>query len=199
MPSDAPSPSIPPQPHRPERGTFLISSPRLMDANFMHTVVLLCDHGEQGSYGLVVNRPGKLTIADLHTDNVLLEGRTDRLWVGGPVQLETVQLLHRLGPGIPGSLHIVDDVHLGGDATVIHKLLAKRQEGRELLRFVLGYAGWGEGQLQAELDEGAWVVCPASEELVFDTRPDTLWRRALRQLGGAWAELADEPPDPSWN
>lgn len=183
----------------PERGTFLISSPRLLDANFMHTVVLLCEHNDQGSYGLVVNRPGRLTVADLQSDNELLDGRSDRLWLGGPVQLETVQLLHRLGPGIPGSLHVVDDVHLGGDPAVVRRTLEKRQESRELIRFVLGYSGWGEGQLEAELEEGAWVVCPASEDLIFDAQPETLWRRALRRLGGAWAALADQPPDPSWN
>ncbi len=187
------------QPIAPERGTFLISSPRLMDQNFMHTVVLLCDHTDEGSYGVVVNRPGKLTVADLQTDNELLAGRDDALWMGGPVQLETVQLLHRLGSGIPGSMHVVDDVHLGGDPAVIRRALEKRGEGRELIRFLLGYSGWGAGQLEAELSEGAWVTCPASEELIFDVRPDTLWRRALRRLGGAWAALADEPPDPSWN
>lgn len=187
------------RPVPPERGTLLISSPRLLDPNFMHTVVLLCEHTAEGSYGVIVNRPGKLTVADLHSDNELLEGRRDRLWMGGPVQLETVQLVHRLGPGIPGSMHVVDDVHLGGDPAVIRRSLEKRQEGRELVRFVLGYSGWGAGQLEQELAEGAWVVTPASEELIFDARPDTLWRRALRRLGGAWAGLADEPPDPSWN
>jgi putative transcriptional regulator len=187
------------RPVAPERGTFLISSPRLLDPNFMHTVVLLCEHNDDGSYGLIVNRPGKLTVADLHSDNELLEDREDRLWMGGPVQLETVQLLHRLGPGIPGSLHVVDDLHLGGDPAVIRRALEKRQESRELIRFVLGYSGWGEGQLEAELAEGAWVVCPAAPELVFDPRPETLWRRALKRLGGAWASLAHEPPDPTWN
>ncbi len=182
-----------------DRGTFLISSPRLMDENFMHTVILLCDHSAEGSYGVVVNRPGTLTVADLHSDSELLSERSDALWLGGPVQLETVQLLHRIGPHIPGSVPIVENVHLGGDPTVIHQLLQDRTESRELLRFILGYSGWGEGQLDAELREGAWVVCPATEELIFDTRPESLWRRALRSLGGGWAALADEPPDPSWN
>ena len=108
-------------------------------------------------------------------------------------------LVHRLGPGVPGSLHVVDDVHLGGDPAVIKRLLEKRKESRELVRFVLGYSGWGAAQLEAEIAEGAWVVSPASEDLVFDARPDSLWRRALRRLGGPWAALADEPPDPSWN
>ncbi len=183
----------------PSRGTLLISAPRMLDPNFMHTVVLLCDHGDEGSYGLVVNRPGRLTVSDLQTDAPLLHERSDPLCVGGPVQLERVQLLHRLGTGIPGSLHIVDDVHLGGDPDVVRSLLENRTESRDMIRFVLGYSGWGVGQLDAELAEGAWVVCPATEDLIFDTRAESVWRIALRRLGGPWAALADEPPDPSWN
>ncbi len=165
----------------------------------MHSVVLLCDHNSDGSYGVVLNHLASLTVANLEAKVELLEGRDDPLWVGGPVQQDTVQVLHRLGSSVPGSLHVVDDVHLGGDPTVIHAALTRRKEGRELVRFVLGYSGWGSGQLDEELREGAWVVCPATEDLVFDAEPTTLWRRVLRRLGGAYAQLADVPPDPSWN
>ncbi len=187
------------RPVRPDRGTFLVAAPRLLDPNFMHAVVLLCDHGPEGSYGVIVNRAAGLTVADLSSQNDLLEDRADRLWLGGPVSTDTVQVLHRLGSSVPDSLHVVDDVHLGGDSAVIRAALEQRSEGRELVRFVLGYAGWGPEQLDEELREGAWVVTPSSEDLVFDRRPDSLWRRILRKLGGDFAALADEPPDPSWN
>ncbi len=184
---------------KPERGTFLVAAPQLLDPNFMHAVVLLCDHGPDGSYGLIVNRPGRLTVRDLQSDAPLLDQRDDRLWLGGPIQLETLQVLHRLGPGIPGALHVIDDVHLGGDPAVLHAALGQRHESRELVRFVLGYSGWGAGQLEAEIAEGTWVVCDADEASVFDARPESVWRRVLRGLGGAFAHLADVPPDPSWN
>ncbi|MFV1959436.1 MAG: YqgE/AlgH family protein, partial [Planctomycetota bacterium] len=86
------------EPAPPGRGTFLIASPRLLDPNFMHAVVLLVAHGPEGSHGIVVNRPGSLTVADLKSDHPLLDGRSDPLWVGGAVQVEALQILHRLAP-----------------------------------------------------------------------------------------------------
>jgi putative transcriptional regulator len=187
------------RPIQPDRGTFLIASPRLLDPNFMHAVVLLCAHGAEGSYGLIVNRQGDMTVEDLESDSVLLAGRRDPIWAGGPVQMETLQILHRLGSEIPGALHIVDDVHLGGDAPVVRALIEKRQPLPEQMKFVLGYAGWGAGQLEQELEQGSWIVTTADADLVFDPSPRKVWRRALRALGEPYAPLADEPPDPSWN
>lgn len=189
----------PPGPLTLARGTFLIASPGLLDPNFRRTVVLLCAHGPEGSYGLVLNRARDLTVADLSSDSVLLAGRTDPLWSGGPVQQDTLQVLHRLGPGVPGALHIVGDVHLGGDPVVLRARLDEQEGEGTVLRFVLGYSGWGKDQLEAELEEGAWILAPANEALVFDAPPGSVWRRALRALGPEFAEQADEPLDPSWN
>ncbi len=191
--------SLPLEPALPAAGTLLIASPRLLDPNFMHAVVLLCAHGPEGTHGLIVNRPGTVTVADLGSDHLLLQGRDDRIWLGGPVQQEALQVVHRLGPGIPGSLAILGDVHLGGDPTVVRAALDAREGGADVVRFVLGYSGWGEGQLDQELAEGSWIVSTATPDLVFDPEPRTVWRRALRAMGGPFSALADEPPDPSWN
>ena len=187
------------EPAPPARGTFLIAAPRLLDPNFMHAVVLLCAHGPEGSHGVVVNRPGAMTIADLESDHMLLEGRHDRLWIGGPVQAEALQILHRFGPGIPGAMPIVEDVHYGADPVVLRSLMDKQEGGEDHIRFVLGYSGWGEGQLENELEEGSWVICKADPDLAFDPNPKTVWQRTLRAMGGPFAALADEPPNPSWN
>lgn len=187
------------EPALPAPGTFLIASPRLLDPNFMHAVVLLCAHGPEGSHGLIVNRPADLKVADLESDHELLKDRQDPVWLGGPVQREVLQLIHRLGTSIPGSVLVTGDVRLGGDPDVLRTSLDTMGVGPAHVRFVLGYSGWGTGQLDVELEEGSWIVARADPALVFDPAPETVWRRTLRAMGGSFAALANEPPDPSWN
>jgi putative transcriptional regulator len=188
-----------PPPMLPARGTFLVASPRLLDPNFMHAVVLLCDHGPQGSYGVIVNRKGEITLSDLGSDAPLLQRRDDPVWFGGPVGVEQLQVLHGLGDTVPGSLSVLPGVRLGGDPAVLNRALADDAETAPSTKFIVGYSGWGAKQLEDELREGAWVVCPGSDRFVFDEEPSTLWRRVLRARGGPYAQLADIPPDPSWN
>lgn len=194
MPGPDPAPPL-----LPNRGTLLVAGPRLLDPNFMHAVVLLCDHGPEGSYGMIVNRRGEITLADLGSEAPLLEGRGDAVWFGGPVGVEQLQVLHGLGSTVPGALPVLPGVQLGGDPAVLKKLLSGRKGKATPAKFVVGYAGWGAKQLEGELREGAWVVCPARPEFVFDGEPETLWRRVLRSRGAPYSDLADIPPDPSWN
>ena len=194
-----PMPSLP---SRPAAGTFLVASPGLMDPNFTHAVVLVCRHSPEGTYGLIVNRRTNRNVADLESDAPLLTGRTDPLFLGGPVADDTLQILHRSEHAVPGGLPVLGDTVLGGDPAILGHLLpgtTPPDEPGEDVRFVLGCSGWGEGQLDSEIREGAWVVCEAEERFVFDPDPETVWRRVLRSLGPPWSALADLPPDPSWN
>src|SRR5688572_8104316 len=179
----------------PARGTLLVASPLLLYPNVMHAVVMICDHVTEGSYGVVVNRRGELTVGDLGAEVPLLEGRRDPVWLGGPVGVEQLQVLHSMGDTIPGALPVMPGVQLGGDPEVLRRVLSKDKTKSPPLRFVVGYSGWGAKQLEAELREGAWIVCPGKDQFVFDPDPDTLWRRVLRARGGPYATLADLPPD----
>ena len=181
----------------PRKGTLLVAGPRLLDPNFMHAVVLVCDHGAEGTFGLILNRPMPVTVGELGSEVPLLQGRRDRVWSGGPVSTGELQVIHCAGTGVLGALPVVDGVSFGGDPEVLRTALA--DAGAESVKFVLGYAGWGEGQLDAEMAEQAWIVVPATRRRIFDSHPETLWRRVLRAEGGDVAELADQPPDPSWN
>jgi len=181
---------------KPRPGSLLVASPRLLDPNFMHTVVLLCDHGPAGTFGLVLNRPMGVTVGSLDAELDLLRDREDPLWSGGPVTPTEVHVLHAEGAEIPGTVAVAEGIFLGGDPDVLHSSLTK---GGGSARFFAGYSGWGPGQLDEEMEDTSWIVCPATPDVVFDPRPDTLWRRVLRAQGGAVAALADVPPDPSWN
>lgn len=184
----------------PRKGSLLVAAPSLLDPNFMHAVVYLCAHGDEGTLGLVLNRPTPLSVADLKSDVTLLVDRDDPLWGGGPVGTQELHVLHRTGADVVGALSVADGVHLDGDPEILARALLRKDVAEPpLVRFFIGYAGWGAGQLDAELAEGSWIVCPGAARDVFDARPDTLWRRVLKSQGGRIAGLADLPPDPSWN
>ncbi|MCG3133676.1 MAG: hypothetical protein HMLKMBBP_00892 [Planctomycetes bacterium] len=183
----------------PRAGSLLVAAPSMLDPNFMHTVVLLCAHSPDGSLGFVLNRPSPVSTSDLDSELELLATRKESLFTGGPVSPRELHVLHRTGRGVPGSLPVVDGVALDGEPDALHAALSDADPAVARVRFVAGYAGWSAGQLDAELAESSWIVCPADARTIFDGRPETLWRRVLRAQGGATAALADLPPDPSWN
>lgn len=183
----------------PAAGRFLIALPTLRDPNFVRTVVLLCEHGEQGSIGLIINRPSQVKLS-AGIPGPLAEARTDDvLFQGGPVSPSNVFALHNVARLMGDSREVLPDVWFTpGSDDVADRLRQPPQPG-ESLRLYAGYAGWGAGQLEAELQQTAWIVGPASAKLVFSGTPKTVWSRALQAIGGAAAFLATAPADPRLN
>jgi putative transcriptional regulator len=177
-------------------GTLLVAAPILEDPNFRRTVILLCEHGEQGSFGLVLNRPLTLRPGEVFDT---LSSVPHAIAYGGPVQPETMHFLHRLGDRLPDSIGVVDDVRWGGDFERLQALLESNPALAGRTRFFMGYAGWGGGQLEEEVAEGAWFMAPGSLGEVFASEPETLWRRVLVRLGGRFALLVNYPDDPRLN
>jgi putative transcriptional regulator len=177
-------------------GTLLVAPPALDDPNFNRAVVLLCEHTDEGSFGLVLNRPLEATPSDL-VDG--MDGYTGRLNLGGPVQTDTLHYLHRHGDTVTDAVGITDGVMWGGDFELIRAMIAADATSEADLRFYLGYAGWSAGQLQAELDQGGWFLTDAHPEDVFIPDSDALWRSVLRRMGGEYAILANFPDDPRMN
>ena len=181
-------------------GSLLAASPDLLDPNFMHALVLMCQHTDEGAYGLVVNRPADVTVDALLPDHPVLGGELFPVFTGGPVGLDTLQFLHRAGETIPGGLPLDDGLWLGGDLDALASVISEDPSGaRRHVRLIVGYAGWGAGQLDAELATGSWLPTALSTELVFEEDQQGVWRRAVRSIGGEADGLADLPPDVSWN
>jgi len=178
-------------------GCFLIANPTLRDPNFSRTVVLLCEHNDAGSMGLVINRPTEHTVA------AAIPGMPDRatqpLFWGGPVQQKLVIVLHRSQLDAPGSKGIVDGMSLGADREVLVQLFEHAANPARQVRVFSGYAGWGAGQLEAEMRERSWIVAAASAQLVFGVAPDKIWTAALMTLGPRYEYLTRLPPDPRVN
>lgn len=177
-------------------GILLIAPPLSEDPNFRRTVVLLCEHGAEGSFGLILNRALSLQLGEVLEE---LGAYAGTLSLGGPVQPNTLHFLHRHADRIPDAISVTDGVYWGGSFETIRTLIESGQATARDLRFFLGYAGWSAGQLEAEVDVGGWILNPAQADLVFADHADGLWRTVLRRMGGEYALLANFPDDPRMN
>lgn len=180
-------------------GTFLVAKPGLRDPNFARTVVLMCEHGEGGSWGLVINRRTDLTFGDLLDDLPFLAAPQASVYWGGPVETSRMQTLHCLRDGTPASMQVCSGVHLGLDADGFREAVGRALMPGERLQAYVGHAGWGPGQLEAELELDSWIVCTGEASFVFGTDPQETWESVLRALGPEYARLADVPADPRLN
>ncbi len=183
--------------HQLQAGCFLVANPTLRDPNFHRSVVLLCEHGDEGSMGIVVNRRTSHTLAEAITE--MPAQATQALYWGGPVQQSMVLVLHRHTEDAPGTSPIADGMALGTNHEALKHLLETLEHPERHLRVYSGYAGWGIGQLAAEMEQRSWIITKAAAELVFDAEPDAVWERALERLGPRYAHLASMPSDPRVN
>jgi putative transcriptional regulator len=162
---------------------LLVAMPQLLDPNFARTVVLLIEHDEGGTFGLVLNRETDLPVSQLCSSlGIEWQGSDDNAvsW-GGPVQPEHGWLL--LGEGAPEHLEAMDVMQGVRFSRSPDVLRACAEAPADTFQVFLGYSGWGPGQLRQELIQGAWLVAPASPEFVFDAPRETLWQDVVRHLG----------------
>ena len=180
----------------PASGILLISDPFLKDPNFMRTVVFLCDHQDQGSFGFVLNRKYENTIDELIPE---LEGHKIPLFYGGPVQMDTIHFLHQYSEEIPGGQEVMKGIFWGGDFDKVVDMIKNNEIDENKIRFFIGYSGWSDGQLKNELDEKSWLTVKATRKLVFHHDYKELWKDSLKQLGGDYEIMINFPIDPQLN
>lgn len=178
-------------------GQLLLATPRLIDPNFARAVILLLDHDEDGALGVIINRPSQLPLSAVLPTWTSVVTMPQLLFSGGPVSPESalaVGLSLGDGPGegfkrLTGDYGLVD---LDADPSDLQSDLVG-------VRIFSGYAGWGSGQLEAELGEGSWYLAPAIPHDLLDPEPERLWRAVLRRQPGELAYVANFPDDPSMN
>ncbi len=177
------------------KGQLLLASPALFDPNFRRTVVLVTEHNEEGAAGIVLNRLSETSVGEAVPDLAALVSDDDRVYIGGPVQQSAVLVLAEFDDPEAAAALVVDDVGFvpgGGDFGLIAASTRR-------VRVFAGYAGWGAGQLEAELEESSWIVS-AAEGLDLFAAPETdLWGTILRAKGGVYRVVALMPEDPSLN
>jgi len=176
------------------RGRLLLASPALIDPNFRRGVVLVVAHDEDGAVGLVLNRRTEAEVSEAVPELGDLVEPGAVVSIGGPVQAEAVVVLAEWDDLDEAGAVVFDDVGLMGSEADAERVA----EATRRVRVFAGYAGWGGGQLEAELDELSWVVETAAAEDVFGEEGD-LWADVLRRKGGAFKLVATMPEDPSLN
>lgn len=180
----------------PAAGILLIAEPFLKDPNFLRTVVLLCEHQPEGSFGFVLNKQIEQTLDELITD---LEGHHLPVYYGGPVQMNTIHFLHQCPDLIPESIKINNDIYWGGNFETVTALLKTNSIDLNKIKFFIGYSGWGDGQLMEEMNEKSWLTVSANRQLVFNTIDDEIWKGSLQELGGEYEMMINFPIDPQLN
>lgn len=175
------------------RGHLLVAAPALVDPNFLRTVVLIAEHTEEGALGVVLNRPSESAVGDVVPDLGALLDDDELVFAGGPVQAEGVMVLAEFDDPADAALPIDGELGFVAVDAETEEISATRA------RAFAGHAGWGPGQLEAEVEEEAWFVAPFEREDAFADDPEELWSRSLMRKGGAYALVARMPEDPSLN
>lgn len=181
---------------KPQAGSLLISEPHLNDFFFERSVVLLADHSEEGSFGLIINKPLKARFNDIVKDFPSFDAP---VYLGGPVKTDSLFFVHTLGSRISESSLIMDGLYWGGKLDEVQTLLMDGQISANQIRFFVGYAGWSPNQLDEEMEKHSWIVKMASLEDIIITDPLTLWQRTIRSLGQEYAIWSNYPANPILN
>ena len=162
-------------------GQFLVASRELGDPNFAESVILLIQYdSDHGAMGLIVNRRTDVTLARVFSDLKEAKGRTDTVYVGGPVELDNVLALLKSESKPEDSKHVFGDVYLVSSKALLEKTLSAQVESKSF-RVYVGYAGWGAGQLEHEIALGGWHIMAADACSVFHSEPESVWPRLIRR------------------
>lgn len=186
----------PPNKLLPKKGRLLISYPLMSDPYFKRSVVLLCEHNEEGSFGFVLNKYLDVKLSELVQD---LPDVSNRIALGGPVQTANLFFLHTMGHEIEGSIEVADKIYMGGEFDALREKLITGELKDDQVRFFVGYSGWSENQLDQELADNAWLISEAPSNILMNTSTEKLWQKTLIDMGKEYSFLAHLPEDPSLN
>ena len=182
---------------KPATGRLLISEPFLADPNFKRSVILLTDHGEEGAVGFILNQRSNLLVKDVIPD---LEMADFPLFVGGPVEVDTIHYIHRCYDKLNSGEEIMDGIYWGGNFEALKILMQNNSITQDDVKFFIGYSGWGFEQLKDEIATNTWMVSDQFHpDTIFSQDEEELWREVIINLGPKYAHVSNFPSDPSLN
>lgn len=171
-------------------GQLLLSEPFMLDRHFRRTGVLLCEHGEGGTLGFILNRRQRQSVGDLLPD---LEDFAAKVYYGGPVNTDAIQYLHTRGDLLDTSCEVLPGVYWGGDFEQLKFYALNGIIHPDEVRFYRGYTGWSQGQLVDEIRRQDWIHTDGHADYVFADRPNFLWKEAMMNEGSFRSALAFLP------
>lgn len=164
-----------------KKGVLLVAHPSLMDPNFQQTVVLVCEHGAEGTLGVIINRPTAVPLSEALPNVSVLKGTSYVLFAGGPVRPDGILMLFRVAEAPDPLRKILERVYLGLNREILERVITKPNP-TETFRAYAGYAGWAPGQVEFEMAMGSWAVVPADPSSIFDKAPETLWTEMVEAI-----------------
>ncbi len=180
----------------PEKGRLLIAEPFMEDNFFKRSVVYLCEHNEDGSFGFVLNNPLSVSLSELIED-FDVDGYPVNF--GGPVNSSNLYFLHTLGSRLAGSIEVSDGIYTGGNFEELKPMMKTGLVSPEEIRFFMGYSGWEADQLQNEMEINSWLIGEAQTIDVIGNTDKTFWRDTLNKMGGKFKMISNFPEDPTLN
>ena len=181
---------------QPTAGRLLVSEPSLQDFYFRKSVILLAEHNEDGSFGLIINKPVDVKLNEVVSDFPEFPAK---IFLGGPVKTDSLFFIHSRPEKIENSMKILKGIYWGGDIVQVHDLIRQKELSPDDIRFFIGYTGWAPQQLEMEMKRSSWVVAPSTPEQLIRDHPEDLWASLMKSMGGDYPLWANFPNDPAWN
>ena len=178
-------------------GNLPLSEPFLQDENFVRSVIMVCEHNSEGSFGFVLNKPSILQMYELIEDLQFIESK---VFIGGPVQQDTLHFIYFGDKIVEGSVQIGEKLWWGGDFSSLIEKIRSNELPLQSVRFFLGYTGWGPDQLVEELEQNTWIIYEEELELSdLENSGEDFWKNLLINMGGEFRVIANYPLDPRLN
>ncbi len=181
---------------KPQKGRLLISGPDMTDNNFERSVIIITEHNEHETVGFILNQATKISINDLFEDFPEFNAN---IYIGGPVQKNSLHFIHSLGNKIEGSLAVTENLYWSGNFEILKDLISTGEIKADDIRFFIGYSGWSAGQLEMEIEEESWIVLHSNEQIVLEKNNKVLWRNLISEMDEDYAIWSNLINDPSLN
>ena len=183
------------------QGQFLVAAPQMRDPNFYHSVILLLEHSDDSAMGLVVNRPSSISVDAAMMKLKHTQVSADPIFAGGPVETSALFILHNCSELGQNDEEVIPGVFVTGSNESFESLISKDAECVQdcSFRIYCGYAGWGGGQLEGEIDRGDWLTLPADGAVIFNADPYNIWETSVQQCRERNRLLPHNVKNPEWN